>query len=398
MLNRENKKILMIAATPFFSHRGCHIRIYEEISFLQKRGHSVKLVTYHFGENIEGIDTERIPNFFWYKNTASYLSLHKIYFDIFVLFKAFIAAIRHKPDILHCHSHEGAFIGILVNVFFRKKLILDSQGSLSDDFVVFGVFKRNSFFYKLCILFEKFIYRYSDAVLVSNKSNYDVLVKDFKISPKKIFVVADGVNAESLDINKELVKNLRAKYNLQKYRHVIVYCGTMNESEGIEILLETMKRLKTKRNDFILLLMGYPNVEHYKDVAKKMGLEDCVNVLGRINYFELFSHLYLGTCAVSFKMLTTEGNLKLLHYGILGLPAFCFDHSSNRYIMGGHAFYLKYQEAPEYYAEKIDEVLNSPGRIRLKGEEAKKWVCSTHSNSLLLKELLEAYRENNGKD
>jgi len=394
MNSARKKKVLMIAATPFFSHRGCHIRIYEEIYFLKKRGYSIKLVTYHFGDNIKGIDTERIFNFFWYKKRESYLSLHKIYLDIFLLLKTFFVVFRYKPDVLHCHSHEGAFIGILINIFFRKKLILDSQGSLSDDLVLFGVFKRNSFFYKLCIFFEKFIYKYSDVILVSNKTNHDVLVKDFKLSPKKIFIVADGVNIDSLNINKKLVRKLQEKYNLEKYKQVIVYCGTMNESEGIEILLETIKCLKTKRDDSTLFLMGYPNVEHYKDMVKKMGLEDCVKVLGRINYFDLFSYLSLGTCGISFKMLTTEGNLKLLHYGVLGLPAFCFDHLSNRYIMGDNAFYLKYKDTPEYYAEEINKILNLSEQIYLKGDEAKKWVYSKYSNNMLLQGLLKAYNYN----
>jgi len=359
----------------------------------------VKLLTYHFGDDVKGIDTERIFNFFWFKDAGSYLSLHKIYLDIFLLLKTFFVAIRYKPDIIHCHSHEGAFIGILVNIFFRKKIILDSQGSLSDDLIVFGVFKKDSFFYKLCLLFERFIYKYSNVILVSNKTNYDALIKDFKLSPKKIFIVADGVNTDLLNINKKLVRKLQEKYNLEKYKHVIVYCGTMNESEGVDVLLKTVQCLKNKRQDFVLLLMGYPNIEYYKKMVGSMGLENYVKVLGMINYFNLFNYLSLGTCGVSFKMLTTEGNLKLLHYGVLGLPAFCFDHLSNRYIIGDNAFYLNYNNTPEVHAEKINKILNSPDQISLIGEKSKKWVHSKYSNSLLLMELLKAYDYNkNGEN
>jgi hypothetical protein len=42
-------KILMIAPTPFFADRGCHVKILEELKSLTKRGIKVTLVTYHIG-------------------------------------------------------------------------------------------------------------------------------------------------------------------------------------------------------------------------------------------------------------------------------------------------------------------------------------------------------------
>ncbi len=58
----QKMKILTIAATPFFSDRGCHMRIYNEAKFLQKFGSIVKICTYHEGKNIDGLDIERILN------------------------------------------------------------------------------------------------------------------------------------------------------------------------------------------------------------------------------------------------------------------------------------------------------------------------------------------------
>jgi len=75
-------KVLMIAPTPFFADRGCHVKILEEIRSLTKRGVVVKLVTYHIGRNIEGLDIERIIKIPWYKKLEAGPSIHKYYLDL----------------------------------------------------------------------------------------------------------------------------------------------------------------------------------------------------------------------------------------------------------------------------------------------------------------------------
>ena len=53
-------KILVIAPTPFFADRGCHVRIYEEAKALLKLGYQVKIVTYHLGKNPTGLDIHQL--------------------------------------------------------------------------------------------------------------------------------------------------------------------------------------------------------------------------------------------------------------------------------------------------------------------------------------------------
>ena len=50
----------MLAPTPFFADRGCHVRIYEEARALQALGHRVTICTYHNGRDLPGFDIRRI--------------------------------------------------------------------------------------------------------------------------------------------------------------------------------------------------------------------------------------------------------------------------------------------------------------------------------------------------
>ena len=49
----DNLRIVMIAPTPFFADRGCHIRILGEAKALIDLGHELILCTYFLGRDIE---------------------------------------------------------------------------------------------------------------------------------------------------------------------------------------------------------------------------------------------------------------------------------------------------------------------------------------------------------
>ena len=59
-------RILMVAPTPYFADRGCHVRIYEEARALRSLGHDVRIATYHIGRDMPGIPVVRIPRIPWY--------------------------------------------------------------------------------------------------------------------------------------------------------------------------------------------------------------------------------------------------------------------------------------------------------------------------------------------
>ena len=106
---RDGMRILIIAPTPFFADRGCHVRILEEARALMALGRQVTICTYHNGRDINGIDARRIVKIPWYSKLSAGPSFHMIYLD--------------------AHLHEGALIGKIVSLLFRVPLVADHQGS-----------------------------------------------------------------------------------------------------------------------------------------------------------------------------------------------------------------------------------------------------------------------------
>src|SRR5512146_1473140 len=137
-------RVLMLAPTPYFADRGCHVRIYEEARALIDLGHEVCIVTYHLGRDMAGIPTVRIPPVPWYRKLSAGPSWHKPYLDILLFFKALAAARRFRPHVVHAHLHEGAFLGIFLKKLLHLPLLFDCQGSLTAEMLDHGFIRKGS--------------------------------------------------------------------------------------------------------------------------------------------------------------------------------------------------------------------------------------------------------------
>ena len=117
--SRDGMRILIIAPTPFFADRGCHVRILEEARALMALGRQVTICTYHNGRDINGIDARRIVKIPWYSKLSAGPSFHMLYLDALLLWKVILECLKRRPDIIHAHLHEGALIGKIVSLLFR---------------------------------------------------------------------------------------------------------------------------------------------------------------------------------------------------------------------------------------------------------------------------------------
>jgi len=348
-------KILMVAPTPYFSDRGCHVRILEETRALQSLGNQVITCTYHNGRDIRGIDIQRIPNIPWYNKLEAGPSYHMLYLDLFLLFKSLNCIQKSKPNIIHAHLHEGAFIGVFCRSLKGIPLVADMQGSLSNEMLDHGFLKKDSFIYRSIRQFERVLNRFPDAILVSSSKMADILKNEFDSAEDKIFVVEDGVNTDVFRPDIEVI-SLRKSLGIPEGKKIVVFLGLLNEYQGIDYLLKAIPLIMEDFKDVHFLIMGYPNVEKYTEKAIKLGIKDFVTFTGRIDYDRANEYLALGDIAVSPKISETESNGKIYNYMASGLPTVVFDNKVNRDILGNIGIYAS-QKDHYSFAEKISMLL-----------------------------------------
>lgn len=341
-------KILTIAATPFFSDRGCHIRIYNEAKYLGKMGAKVRLCTYHLGENVAELDIKRIRKAGWYKKLSPGFHWGKIWLDFKLLFLVRREIRNFQPDAIHAHLYEGLAIGHLAKkLAFRGNIpiVFDLQGNLDEEFISYN--KKNKLARKLFSWLAKKIIRRADEVAVSSEN--------VKIQNAKI--VKDGVDFDLFQNLSESSlsdrKKIRKIKEWQSNKKLLVYIGGLSDNKGVGNLLKSFGKLQN--NDWKLLFGGFgSDEEKYKNYIKDNKLEDFVYFTGKVDYFSLPHYLALADVAIDPKRDSTESSGKLVNYMAAGLPIICFENEFNQARLEEKGFYLKSFDGLQKTLTKIE--------------------------------------------
>lgn len=383
-------RVLMIAPTPFFADRGCHVRILEEVRILTRLGHEVEVATYHHGRDLPGVRTVRTLRIPWYQKLAPGPSVHKLYVDWLLVATSLRAAARFRPDIVHAHLHEGVFVGQFVRARTGAPLVADFQGSLAGEVAdhTRGGWKKRL----VRAVFgpaEAWLTRAPDCVVASSTRFADELRARSGI--RRVALLADAVDTDRFRPGLGSPA-LRLELGIPAERAIVVFLGVLAGYQGVDHLLEAARLVLARRSDAHFLIMGYPNVEPYRARAAALGLGDHVTFTGRVDYDRAPAYLGLGDLAVSAKLSTTEANGKLYNYMACGLPIVVFDTPVNREILGDLGVYAPLGDAGALGAE-ILALLDDPEERTARGRALRARATAEHSWERAGERLVDLYRE-----
>ena len=123
--------ILMIAPEPFFEPRGTPFSEFHRIRALTSLGHTVDLVTYPFGKdvNMPGLRIVRSIKPPFVSRVGIGPSWAKVPLDTLLSLTALRMALTTKYDAIHSHE-EGGAIGIVLAALLGKPHLYDMHSSL----------------------------------------------------------------------------------------------------------------------------------------------------------------------------------------------------------------------------------------------------------------------------
>jgi len=368
-------RILMLAPTPYFADRGCHVRIYEEARALVRRGHDVRIVTYHLGRDLPGIPTFRIPAVPWYRKLTAGPSWHKPCLDILLLFKSLAVTHSFRPDIIHAHLHEGAFLGVFLKRLLGVPLLFDCQGSLTGEIVDHGFVREGSLPYRLFRVIEGFVNRGADLIVTSSGPGAHDLRDRWRMAAEKVRVLMDGVDTD--EFSPRSGADARRRLGIPPDVPVAVFLGVMNAYQGMDILLDAAGILGERGTKLHFLIMGFPE-EGYRRMAEERGLADRMTFTGRIDYGDAAGLLSAGDVALSPKVSLTEANGKLFNYMACGLPVVAFDTPVNREILGETGVYARFGDAGDF-ADRLEALLANHEMRKELARQSRDKVVREHS-------------------
>ena len=336
-LSAGGLRVLMIAPTPFFSDRGCHVRILEEARALGRAGAEVVICTYFLGDDIPGLDVRRAGKLAGYRKRSAGPAWGKLLLDAGLVGLVRRTAGAMRPHVVHAHLHEGMCIARAVRMRDAAgrplPVVLDVQGGLADETLDHRFLPDIPPVRRPLEALEGWLDRSADMVVASHAGAARALRARFRVPAERVRVVADAGTLGPADPTR--TRAARERWGLGADEPVFLYAGLLGEHQGTRHLFALAQALRDgAAGPGRLLLLGYPEAA-WRAEAERRGLAGWMIFAGRFAYADLASLLALGTVALSPKTSLTEGNQKLAAYLEAGLPVIAFDTPAAREILGG---------------------------------------------------------------
>ncbi|MBE2231885.1 MAG: glycosyltransferase, partial [Anaerolinea sp.] len=241
-------RLLALAPTGFFADYGCHVRIRGQMAALQARGHTVRIVTYPAGREVDGLATARPP--FWPAGRPMPVgsSRRKLLLDALLAPTALRAGLRFpggRPDIIHAYLHEGALLGTLLARLLAAPLVFDFQGSLTAEMLDHRFLRPRSPALPALRWLEGWIDRQPRAIFASSQHAAGLL-SGAGVPAGRIHTLPDSVDPAAFRPAAELpgpaLQALRRRLELPDGRPLLVYLGLLAPYQGTDLLLQAMQR------------------------------------------------------------------------------------------------------------------------------------------------------------
>jgi glycosyltransferase involved in cell wall biosynthesis len=370
-------RILMIAPEPFFEPRGTPFSEFHRIRALTTLGHEVDLVTYPFGQTVT------IPGLRIFRSLTPPFVSHVKMLTLTAIRRAFSG----RYDAIHSHE-EGGLIGAVLAMTLRVPHLYDMHSSLPQQLTNFA-FSRSRVVRRVFLAIERFMIRRSRVVIVICPSLQDT-VREIEPSAHSVLIEnAPGSGDEGA--TPEQAAMLRQSLGLSPSTPIVLYTGTFEAYQGLDLLFESMAIVHRDRPDARLVLAGGrpEQVEKARAQARAAGIGDVTMFTGERPASEIPTYLLACDVLVSPRSRGTNTPLKIYQYLRSGRVIVATRLLTHTQVLSDDTAILTGATATEF-ASGIVAALADPLRARAIGERARQLAESKYSYEAYLEKTRQA--------
>lgn len=350
-------KILMLAPQPFFEPRGTPFSVLGRLRALSELGHEVDLVTYHIGQDIPvpGVKIHRTMRVPFMRTIKIGPSPKKILLDGILLVKALAMLSRGRYDLLHTHE-EASFFGIVLAKLFRIPHLYDMHSSPTEQL---GNFKFSAFgpLIRMFDWIEQRVIGSSNAVITICPALED-RVNAIGGNVQQVMIENVASEGDPSNVPQKVRDELMASYPGLSGKRLVLYAGTFESYQGIELLIDSAPAVLREHADAAFLLVGGKpdQVRHYQRRVDELGLSAHFQFTGTRPPGEVPVFISASDVLVSPRIDGTNTPLKIYSYLQSGKPIVATDLKTHTQVLNPDVSVLVNPDA-EAFAEGISSVL-----------------------------------------
>ena len=379
--------ILMIAPEPFFEPRGTPFSEYHRIRALLDLGHTVDLVTYPFGTNVElpGLKIFRATRPPFVTRVKIGPSPAKLFLDLALTMTALNRARRARYDVIHSHE-EGAAIGVLISAALGVPHLYDMHSSLPQQLENFA-FSTSPvlrwFFQRL----ERTAIRRSRVTIVICPHLEEVARQ---VVPDARTVLIENAPGSGDTPVAGTGAEIRTSLGLSASTPVVLYTGTFEAYQGLDLLFAAAKAVHRERPDVTFVLAGGKpdQVARAKSQAAAIGADGIV-FTGEQPSEAIPSFLDAADVLVSPRSTGTNTPLKIYQYLRSGRVTVATRLLTHTQVLSDEVAILT-EPTADGFAQGILLAVNDRALARRLGEQARRLADTRYTYDAYLQRTREA--------
>jgi glycosyltransferase involved in cell wall biosynthesis len=379
----------MIAPEPFFEPRGTPFSEFHRIRALTDLGHQVDLVTYPFGQDVTmtGLRVFRCLRPPFMRRIKIGPSLAKIPLDALLTLTVVRRALTERYDVVHSHE-EGGLIGVVLAALLRIPHLYDMHSSLPQQLTNFA-FSRSALLRRTFSTIERFMIRRSRVVIVICPSLEETVREVDPLARTVLIENAPGAGEDRADPAQ--MERLRQRLGLPIGTPVVLYSGTFEAYQGLDLLFEAMAIVRARRPDARLLLAGgtEEQVARARGQASSAGIEEVTIFAGERPPAEIPALLLTADVLVSPRSRGTNTPLKIYQYLRSGKPIVATRLITHTQVLNDETAVLTGASASEFAAGIIG-ALEDPQRSATIGRRARELAETKYSYEAYLERTRQA--------
>ena len=379
----------MLAPEPFFEPRGTPFSEYHRIKTIGSLGHQVDLVTYPFGRDVE------LPNLRIFRCARPPLlrririgpSVAKALLDVALAATAVRRAAAVRYDAVHSHEEAG-LLGVWIARWRGIPHLYDMHSSLPQQLANFRR-ARTRLLRKLFERVESAMIGGSRVVITICPALQDAAVAagagDRAFLIENVMGGDVGAGAGGTDGGSDV----RAEFGIGPDQPVVLYTGTFEPYQGLDLLFEAAARVRATHPDARVLVAG-GDAAQVTDAQRRTAADGAVVFAGRRPPEEIPRFVAACDILASPRTAGTNTPLKIYSYLRSGRPIVATDLRTHTQVLDRETAALVEPE-PEAFAAAIRRLIDRPDERARLARAARALADARYSPDAYVARTAEAY-------
>lgn len=211
------------------------------------------------------------------------------------LIKAFFITRKYKVNIIHARSYVPALIALSLKKVLGIKFLFDMRGFWVDERVDGGLWKKNSYIYKVSKWFESSFLLNADFII----SLTHAAVKEIKKFPYladhslSISVIPTCTDLTKFKLLQSQVKHLDDNF-------VLGYVGSIGTWYNFDVVIDTFKELRAQQPKSKLLVVNQNENELISSMITKAGITNDFFEITKATHSEIPALIQTMTAGIFF--------------------------------------------------------------------------------------------------